>query len=393
LTKTDEVRYRGLVGLFDVLFGRPSTEPEGDANTHDRATIEAALSAARGGRPLTSAVLTQTQVAIESIHRTYLERNGGKPRTEWRAEDAANYYVLATKLTAIGHPQHCGWPFDSDLREVVLPYLRARSSYGSDLWVCLAAIQPALLHGDVTLAKSLYRRIAGDRFLADLARRWATDASVWFAVGREERATNEWLGAVDEWAPWNEPCEIPDHRRWLLLLSIFPSIANDPRLTLAGPRSSVLVGPENARDWHAVDRTSVDQKLEWLRERGHRAELRAYLAGGRTGSAALERFVGSHRAALERYGIVAWDVGRAVALVRSGRVMRWFDDDEAWARLEVFGELARRTYPSWEAYGEDYALGFRFFDPELEEHGHDRCARWLATSPKSPWRKVPFGGR
>lgn len=91
----------------------------------------------------------------------------------------------------------------------------------------------------------------------------------------------------------------------------------------------------------------------------------------------------------------AFDHGRAVNVVRMALGARYCDPQQAEQAVLRIGELARRTYSSWEEFPLGYALTrLILFDGEVraEEKYAESLAqhRILTQDPTSPYRNIPW---
>ncbi|WP_124272080.1 DUF1266 domain-containing protein [Streptomyces sp. ADI96-02] len=93
--------------------------------------------------------------------------------------------------------------------------------------------------------------------------------------------------------------------------------------------------------------------------------------------------------------LAAFDLGRAVNVVRLALGARYGDPREAEQDVLRLGELARRAYPSWAAFSLGYLLarlvhcddadaGERAYRDSLAQH------RVLTEDPASPFRNIPW---
>ncbi|MGW2177692.1 DUF1266 domain-containing protein [Streptomyces sp. NPDC001732] len=91
----------------------------------------------------------------------------------------------------------------------------------------------------------------------------------------------------------------------------------------------------------------------------------------------------------------AFDHGRAVNVVRMGLGARYCDPQEAERAVLRIGELARRTYGSWEEFSLGYALT-RLIMFDGEDDAEEKYAqsltqhRILTQDPTSPYRNIPW---
>ncbi|MEZ4375457.1 MAG: hypothetical protein R3B07_31895 [Polyangiaceae bacterium] len=176
------------MGWMSRLFGR--TDPVDVELAHTSELLDQLLLKVRDGQQLDEEELERAGAAFAAYWEALSEDRDVEENTDLWPEDRARFYSEAIKLTALGHPSHSAWHYMSTIRELVLRPLRRRASRHHEPWIYLAAIQPALVRGELNQARLFYARIADDPFLAGLARQWAFDASMNSAYV-EERALCE----------------------------------------------------------------------------------------------------------------------------------------------------------------------------------------------------------
>ncbi|MDR2176588.1 MAG: DUF1266 domain-containing protein, partial [Treponema sp.] len=59
--------------------------------------------------------------------------------------------------------------------------------------------------------------------------------------------------------------------------------------------------------------------------------------------------------------ILAWDLGRNIALCRWGYDVGFLSEEEAWEKIMYYAKLIQPLYKSWEEYGYDYYMGRVFW--------------------------------
>jgi hypothetical protein len=391
-------------GLFDGLAGRGDGLQGVKART--ATVLDAALSRVQAGSRLSDADLKRCGQAFSDLFEAMADAHGTHANLEFPPEDQTDFYIEAVKLTAIGHPNHAGWPVFADIRGPILPVLRARLAKQATPWLACCTVQPALVAGELALAQDCCQRIAEIPLFVRLVRRWCDEGLMMNPKANRAEVTRELAaGLPAQQDPWNAPTtSVPPDRRWILLASAYPCLSYDPRTTLAAPMSvsSQRISLEN--DWGIHDAQTAVGMLKWLLEEGHSAALCMYLDGRRRPmpAAAFEYLEGRRpvpvvedkRAALERYRIRAWDLGRLIATARSAHAAGYLDETAAWEWLLAAGNAIRQTYTSWKDFGEDYILGGEFFE-ELNHSSHDShvaMMRWFMDDPRSPWQRIAFGG-
>ncbi len=386
------------MGFWGNLIGkRDPAERVAEQQAACARVLDDILARVRAGRAPTDQDLASAQSAFLSFYDALAARNGTESNLEFADDDRALFYAAALKMAAIDHPGHDAWPMKSGVRAKVLGPLRRRLS-SNDPWLYLSAIQPALVERSPKIALHCYAQIERDPFLARLAVRWATESAMAFPEENDVASLEAFLAAVPKYEPWNPATPaLPDARRWPLLASIYPFLCQDPRTQLEDPRPPHALASRLADDWDVVDRASAVSAIEDLWNGGHRESLARHLRsldGGdpvaRATSDARVRFVTENRDALERRGILAWDLCRAIAIARSAHALGWLSEPETWRLVLDAGRGLREAYASWDELAEAYVLGAEYFSP-TEPTGHAAMVRWLQRSPSSPWRRVAFG--
>jgi len=175
-----------------------------------------------------------------------------------------------------------------------------------------------------------------------------------------------------------------------------------------GGRHDLLGGGFRADDaratlataWRSRDRASVRRTLVWLENEGDRRRWGAMLQAFEEGDPELEDAAFADpplRAELEvinRYGrwhpsLVAWDLCRAVALVRFAFAAEFLSESESWQWVERFGAMIRSSFSSWREMSDNYLVGREFTsgppDPDLQ-----RALLSLIDPANtfSPWNRI-----
>jgi hypothetical protein len=381
----------------------PKAARLGPVRQRTAATLDAVLARAQEGAPIPASDLERCNDAFVELYEAVVDEEGTDDRLQLSPEHQTDLYVEAVKLAAIDHPGHTGWVTFGELRRRIPPVLRARLAKQTTPALALAAIQPALVVGDLAMARDCYRRIEGLPFLAGRARRWCDEALMTNPRENGPEVARQFLAGLPQEAdPWNLPTSVPADRRWILLASAYPYLTHDPRTTLA-PVTSVSFERDTLKsDWGIHDTDSAAEMLTWLLNEGHTASLMQYLdARHRDVPAAasedpegirLGAFLEDRREALERHRIRAWDLGRLIDTARSAHAAGYLDEEVAWEWLLLAGGRIRQMYTSWRDFGEDYILGAEFFGEitRMSPEAHVTMVRWLMDEERSPWKRVAF---
>lgn len=370
------------MGFFDWL-RRQRRDPTLDP-------IERALAKVRGGEELTDEELARAGDAFSAYYQSLSRRHRTEDNTRF-GRDGLHFYEMALKMAALGHPGHNAWPILSGVRWQLAPDVTRALQNRRDPWMHLMAIQPLLLAGDRAAAEASLEALEGAEFERALAIRWLRAGLILFPGENAGALATEVLNSLGKPAPWLDS-SLPDDVRWILLASIFPDLANDDRQALEDARPCAVVRCSLEDAWGVRDRESAEAMLKLLSENGHSASLRRCLdAPERIKSPKLRAFVEKERQALARHHILAWDLGRAIAVARASVKVGYLDavDGQAW--VNEFGRRLAGEYTDWQDFGEDYILGNRFFHGDASPPGHEPQTRWLMNSPESPWKTVSFG--
>jgi hypothetical protein len=101
------------------------------------------------------------------------------------------------------------------------------------------------------------------------------------------------------------------------------------------------------------------------------------------------RFVGQFGQEIGNRGLLAWDLGRALAVAGWGALAGFCSEEEAWGAILPSAERIRGAYGSWEEYAHHYRLGALFWNPDAVGDV-DRALAQLNAAPDNPWRAVPW---
>lgn len=94
-----------------------------------------------------------------------------------------------------------------------------------------------------------------------------------------------------------------------------------------------------------------------------------------------------------RRGILAWDMGNIIKLVRTAYDCRLIDEKEAWENIEFSAKKCRECFASWEETGKSYLLGQAVNHPGEEAFKKTvDCYRLATEGAGSPWLSTSFGG-
>lgn len=172
---------------------------------------------------------------------------------------------------------------------------------------------------------------------------------------------------------------------------VLTEINNDSFSTLGfdyakGDSDSIL------SDWWGVhSRENLLEKLRWLFEEGHNGDCQVVLKTFSRDSVSdpvLHSFITDRFQALEKDGLVAWDMMRLVNVARWGYNSKYLSSEEAWGWIHQASVKLRSSFDSWSEAGDNFLLGYQYWD-----QGNPVSEDWVAAkkklvaSKKSPWRK------
>ncbi|MES2645058.1 MAG: DUF1266 domain-containing protein [Myxococcota bacterium] len=152
-----------------------------------------------------------------------------------------------------------------------------------------------------------------------------------------------------------------------------------------------------ANSWGVTDEASFRATTGWLWAEGHGVEVMSLLANlgpdprKDDEKAALVR---ANRTLLEGRGLLAWDLGRYVAVVGWGRWAGFVSEPEAWQMIHLAAMRVQRTFKSWREFGRHYEFGRYYWSGQDDARCEGVIAK-LTKDPTSPWMvldwKLPLG--
>jgi hypothetical protein len=163
----------------------------------------------------------------------------------------------------------------------------------------------------------------------------------------------------------------------------------------AGPDEVQTAKTILKNSWGIESREKLESMIEWLATTGHSAEYQKAVAAfqgaspkQRQGDARLA-FVGQHGTEIGQRGLLAWDLGRLLAIAGWGFLAGFCNDIEAWGVMLPAADRIRNAYTSWDEYGQHYKLGALFSMPDAAGQIEQALAQ-LRSAPDSPWKSVPW---
>lgn len=199
-----------------------------------------------------------------------------------------------------------------------------------------------------------------------------------------------------------------DTQRWALALAGILAEINGARHDRLGGKSRDVYEREAsahslAKWWNIDGPDAARGCLDWLANEGHRADLCALVAALRadeptTGQRSLiedsseerRRFVREHAASLGERGLLAWDLGRLVAVAGWAHLAGYLgDEDNAWTRILPAARAVQAAYGSWREFGEHYLLGLEYAFGSVDDDSRQALAK-LLRDEQSPWRQLAW---
>lgn len=88
---------------------------------------------------------------------------------------------------------------------------------------------------------------------------------------------------------------------------------------------------------------------------------------------------------LKAPGILAWDAGRYIHLVRLSFISGYLTDDEAWAEILKLAPLVEGRFDSWMEFAQSFLIGRTFWSGTEDPQVKMICEKLLGH-PASPWQ-------
>jgi hypothetical protein len=147
-----------------------------------------------------------------------------------------------------------------------------------------------------------------------------------------------------------------------------------------------------ANSWGVKDAASFRAVTNWLWNEGHRAECYEIMRSlGPDASRDDDKIalVRANVGLLEGKSLLAWDMGRFVAVVGWGTWAGYVSEAEAWRMLHGAATWVQRTFKSWREYGRHYEFG-RYYWSSEDDPRIDTILKKLNTDPRSPWLELAW---
>jgi hypothetical protein len=180
---------------------------------------------------------------------------------------------------------------------------------------------------------------------------------------------------------------LPKNRLWALALTGFLTIANNDQHDLLGFDDINENNRNNylellRRDWSINNREELLEAIQTTENDGHAAVLRTIkqiiqeILDDQSDFSIVAVFNKYHLNSRyynylkftvinwNRFSgrtILAWDLGRTIALCRWGYNVGFLTEEEAWEKIMELARRIQTTYQSWEEFGYDYYMGRVFW--------------------------------
>jgi hypothetical protein len=162
-----------------------------------------------------------------------------------------------------------------------------------------------------------------------------------------------------------------------------------------GPEEEKIAKTILANSWGIESRQKLEAMIEWLSSAGHSADYHKAAAAYSQSPAQQPvgdpklAFVGQYGRELGPRGLLAWDLGRLLAVAGWGFLAGYCNEVEAWGVMLPAADRIRNAYTSWDEYGQHYRLGALFAMPAAAGQ-IEQVLSQLRAAPDSPWRLIPW---
>ncbi len=206
-----------------------------------------------------------------------------------------------------------------------------------------------------------------------------------------------------------------NQKEWALAASAILMEVNNQRHDLLGGefRSDENIASRRAMlsSWWAIEnREDLLETLAWLVDEGHRKEfvetgemlfaltpdeVATCVARAQEDEELLHQFeiVREFYPRLGSKGLLAWDLGRYIALCRWGYFVGYFTEEEAWARIMPAARALRQHFSSWGEMADNYLLGREYWSYSVTKANgaqYRQVVNKLLRDPASPWSQCPW---
>lgn len=190
----------------------------------------------------------------------------------------------------------------------------------------------------------------------------------------------------------------PNHQLWGLAVSaVINQIdgAHHDGIGGWGPGDKTVQWCTNLlSDYYGVDsRESCLKMLKYYFTEGHTAEVRiivAHLPALKEHDSPKQRIVRDASLQIEKHGLTAWDMARAVMTAGRGFWAGYLGEAEAWQVIMTAATNVQKTFTSWRTFGVNYELGRLFWSGGGAHEPTAKAIDFLFNDPSSPWNTLPF---
>jgi len=93
-------------------------------------------------------------------------------------------------------------------------------------------------------------------------------------------------------------------------------------------------------------------------------------------------------------GILSWDLGRCVPMLRNGHSLGWINEQETWEKLSVISLKMQQNYQSWQHAGIAYVVGRLFWAKgglsESTCNAYFSRFKKIIVNPEHPWNTLDW---
>ncbi len=190
----------------------------------------------------------------------------------------------------------------------------------------------------------------------------------------------------------------PNNKLWGLAVSaVITEIDNCDHYWIGGRGPSINTKKwcySLLSDYYRIDsRKSALRSLKYFFQHGHTAEAKQILASLSNNPATdnvKQQLVRDASAQIDKHGLLAWDMARAVMVAGRSYWCDYLSENEAWEMILTAAAKVQKSFSSWRAFAVNYELG-RLFWSQGNAHGPtEKALDKLLTDPQSPWNRLPF---
>lgn len=193
------------------------------------------------------------------------------------------------------------------------------------------------------------------------------------------------IEAIQRYSPSRN--KLPQEKLWALALTGFLTVANNDHHDLLGfddinENNRKIYLDVLQRDWGVNNREELLETIRNTETNGHAAALKDVKriiqeTIDKEGNFSIFSIYNEHHLNSRYYNylkfvvinwnnynnrtIMAWDLGRIIALCRWGYSAGYITEEEAWEKIMYYARKIQPMYNSWEEFGYDYYMGRVFW--------------------------------